>query len=103
MASNLSKYYIDRLNSGRSYIECPFDQKDSVKKLGARWDPHKKKWYIPPGKNVFPFLLWKPKCKKCGGTLSCDYERNGVPCENTQVGVCCEYDYSGDTHCTDSF
>lgn len=29
------------------YLHVPYAQKDEAKALGARWDPKKKKWYIP--------------------------------------------------------
>lgn len=29
----------------RCYLNVPFSQKDDVKKMGARWDPDKRKWY----------------------------------------------------------
>ena len=32
-------------NSSKIYIKIPFKNKDSVKKLGGRWDPEKKSWY----------------------------------------------------------
>lgn len=28
------------------YLDVPYEKKDSVKKLGARWDKNRKKWYI---------------------------------------------------------
>ncbi len=30
----------------RIYLVVPFEKKDEVKALGAKWDPEKKKWYI---------------------------------------------------------
>ena len=30
------------------YINLPYAEKDEGKKLGTRWDPKKKKWYILP-------------------------------------------------------
>jgi hypothetical protein len=32
-------------NNSKIYIKIPFKNKDSVKKLGGRWDPEKKSWY----------------------------------------------------------
>tara|TARA_Y100001958_G_C21236739_1_gene563333 strand:- start:2136 stop:3173 length:1038 start_codon:yes stop_codon:yes gene_type:complete len=32
--------------SKRIYLKVPFDHKDDAKKLGAKWDFRKKKWYI---------------------------------------------------------
>lgn len=28
------------------YLEVPFKEKDEAKRLGARWDPNMKKWYV---------------------------------------------------------
>ena len=30
------------------YLNVPFDEKDEAKKLGAKWDKSKKRWYITP-------------------------------------------------------
>jgi len=30
----------------RIYLKVPYDEKDKGKKLGTKWDPKKKKWYI---------------------------------------------------------
>ena len=35
----------------RRFIEVPFDEKDDAKRLGARWEPAFKKWYVPTGLN----------------------------------------------------
>ena len=45
----------------RLYIECPFEEKDECKALGARWDPKARKWFIPEGLDVKPFQQWYPK------------------------------------------
>ena len=34
------------------YLNVPFDEKDEAKKMGAKWDKSKKRWYITP-KNKF--------------------------------------------------
>ena len=34
--------------SKKIYINLPYDEKEEGKKLGTRWDPKKKKWYILP-------------------------------------------------------
>ena len=31
------------------YLNVPFEQKDLAKKHGAKWNPDKKKWYLPKG------------------------------------------------------
>ena len=33
-------------NIGKIYCQCPFKNKDDIKKLGFKWDADKKKWYI---------------------------------------------------------
>ena len=32
---------------GRIYLNVPFEEKEEAKKLGAKWDPSRKLWYIP--------------------------------------------------------
>ena len=34
------------------YLNVPYDEKDEAKKMGAKWDKSKKRWYITP-KNKF--------------------------------------------------
>ena len=34
------------------YLNVPYDEKDEAKKMGAKWDKSKKRWYIEP-KNKF--------------------------------------------------
>ena len=55
----------DALPSGQStcatekvYLTTLFHEKDTVKKLGARWDADKRHWYVPVGHDVEPFLQW---------------------------------------------
>lgn len=33
--------------SPKLWLKCPFNEKDKVKQLGARWSPDEKKWYAP--------------------------------------------------------
>jgi len=44
--------------SSKTYLNVPFSQKDEAKSLGARWDPDKKKWYVPSGKDIQIFSAW---------------------------------------------
>lgn len=46
------------MTASKTYLNVPFAQKDAAKALGARWDPAKKKWYVPPGKDIAPFAQW---------------------------------------------
>ena len=41
-----------------TYLDVPFDDKDAVKALGARFDGNKKAWYVPSGKDTAPFAQW---------------------------------------------
>ena len=36
----------------------PFAEKDEAKQLGARWDPKRRKWYVPPGVDAALFARW---------------------------------------------
>ena len=48
----------------RTYLNCPFEEKDTAKEKGAKWDAEIKKWYIH--KAEFPysyaerFVRWLP-------------------------------------------
>jgi len=44
------------------YLDVPFTQKEQAKALGARWDPLKKKWYLPDADklDLTPFQAWLP-------------------------------------------
>ena len=50
-----------RDNSQRTYLNCPYDEKDACKAIGGRWDPERKKWYVPTGVNPAPFEKWLPE------------------------------------------
>ena len=41
-------------------LEVPFSEKDEAKKLGARWNPKTKKWYVPTGIGTEEFSRWIP-------------------------------------------
>ncbi len=39
---------MEKTEKGRKiYLNVPYKEKDEAKKLGARWDPDSKLWYIP--------------------------------------------------------
>lgn len=43
------------------YLKCPFAEKDTVKKLGARWDAAKKSWWVADtAANRDTFSQWIP-------------------------------------------
>lgn len=39
-------------------LNVPYAEKDEAKKLGAKWDATRKKWYVPQGLNAEPFSRW---------------------------------------------
>lgn len=39
-------------------LKVPYAEKDEAKALGARWNPTRKCWYIPDGKDNAPFARW---------------------------------------------
>ena len=42
----------------KTYLNCPFDDKEECKSLGGRWDGDAKKWYVPAGEDTSPFSKW---------------------------------------------
>ncbi len=43
------------------YINCPYDEKDLAKALGAKWDKDERKWYVPKGVDKDKFKRWGPR------------------------------------------
>jgi len=54
--SNTLTPRLDRIN-----LNVPFVEKDEAKKLGAKWDPDNKTWYISKKSNLKLFAKWLPK------------------------------------------
>ena len=48
------------LNS-KTYLNVPFAEKDAAKALGGKWDPAKKKWYVPANIDITLFVKWQAK------------------------------------------
>ena len=44
----------------RTNLRVPFADKDEAKRLGARWDPAKKLWYVQNVPNLAAFERWLP-------------------------------------------
>lgn len=42
----------------RTDLAVPFAEKDEAKKLGARWDPTRKCWYVQNVTDLAPFARW---------------------------------------------
>jgi hypothetical protein len=41
-------------------LRVPLDEKEDAKRLGARWDPRQKLWYVPDGVDAAPLARWLP-------------------------------------------
>lgn len=39
----------------------PYEEKELAKRKGAKWDDHKKVWYIIDPTNIFDFVQWAPE------------------------------------------
>ncbi len=46
-----------------TWLDVHIDEKDKVKALGAKWDRDERKWFVPDGMDITPFLPWLPKPK----------------------------------------
>jgi hypothetical protein len=46
------------VHNHRTYLKCPYEQKDVVKALGANWDPVMRAWYIENITDLTPFERW---------------------------------------------
>lgn len=44
-----------------TYLVTAYADKDQVKALGARWDPARRQWYVPAGRDIAPFTSWLPE------------------------------------------
>ena len=49
----------ERINRGM-ILEVPFEEKDEAKRIGAKWDPDLRKWFVPNGIDSKPFSKWIP-------------------------------------------
>lgn len=74
----------------KTYLSVPYSQKDEAKALGARWDAHNKKWYVPANKDLALFAKWhtesdtpgpgseKPRTSASNTTIMNDNGSTGV-------------------------
>jgi hypothetical protein len=42
-------------------LQVPFSEKNEAQRLGARWDPRQRVWYVPPGVAPAPLQQWSPR------------------------------------------
>lgn len=48
-------------------LDVPYEEKDEAKRLGARWNPGERKWYVPEGRSLEPFAKWLPQASEASG------------------------------------
>ena len=66
-------------------LRVPYAEKDEAKRLGARWDPARKVWYIENVADTTPFSRWMPSA----GTDSlpdAGAKERAVPANQTRAG-----------------
>jgi len=44
-----------------TFLTVPYAEKDEARALGARWNPGRKRWYVPPGVALDAFEKWLAK------------------------------------------
>lgn len=44
-----------------TFLNVPYAEKDEARALGARWNPGRKRWYVPDGVALDPFQKWMAK------------------------------------------
>jgi hypothetical protein len=45
-------------------LDVPYTDKDEAKRLGAKWDIARKRWYVVDVENLEAFLKWIPAHQK---------------------------------------
>jgi hypothetical protein len=53
-----------------TFLNVPYAEKDEARALGARWNPGRKRWYVPAGVAVEPFAKWLSKDGAAAGGRS---------------------------------
>ena len=43
------------------FLNVPYAEKDDARALGARWNPGRKRWYVPDGVAPEAFQKWMPE------------------------------------------
>jgi hypothetical protein len=44
-----------------TFLNVPYAEKDEARALGARWNPGRKRWYVPTGVDLAQFEKWLDK------------------------------------------
>ena len=54
----------------KTYLTVKYQEKDTAKALGARWDAGEQKWFVPEGRDLAPFSQWLPPESRSGASES---------------------------------
>ncbi len=54
-------YFKNPLEDDIIFLNVPYSERNKVKRLGAKWEPFAKKWYIPRTDELEVFTKWLPK------------------------------------------
>ncbi len=46
------------MGASRIDLQVPFPEREEAKRLGARWDPERRLWYVPAGVEAEPLRKW---------------------------------------------
>jgi hypothetical protein len=72
------------------FLNVPYAEKDAAKTLGARWNPTKRRWYVPDGVATEPFAKWIDGAAVTSGSATAAPARSGridSYQDKTMVGV----------------
>jgi hypothetical protein len=61
MHAESNRYKILPTEPEMNFLNVPYAEKDEARALGARWNPGRKKWYVPAGVPLEPFEKWLDK------------------------------------------
>lgn len=64
--------------NSKIYLDVPYAQKDEAKSLGARWDPSKKKWYVPGNLDISVFKKWNKATSAAPSTIQTDSKKSST-------------------------
>ncbi len=59
-----------------TFLNVPYAEKDQARELGARWNPGRKRWYVPNGVALEPFERWLPKAGEAAAPGEADSSRD---------------------------
>lgn len=44
----------------KTYLNVPYLERGEARRLGARWDVARRKWFVEDKDNLWPFVKWMP-------------------------------------------